>query len=218
MNLNQRLQPFRDAGLLHTLPTPAQVLQGELEMMLFVISTDVTEEALYAGAPLSHPVLRQPLLACRIGLDHFRIGTGLGAAAISVVRHLLLTIHQDMPVWDLQVLQTHPGGLALLRDGIAAARSGEDRATRRLMALICPDPEGYLSRFLGPDGWIARAERLDYAPPPASLPPEFASLTAFMAHCTAHPLRLTPGRAAWLLSRRFREGRGMGWLSRAVVP
>ncbi len=54
---------------------------------------------------------------------------------------------------------------------------------------------------------------MDYAPAPDCLPPEFASLTDFLTHCTAHPARLTLRRAAWLSVRRLREGRGMGWFS-----
>ncbi|MFT5683749.1 MAG: hypothetical protein ACI8RZ_004681 [Myxococcota bacterium] len=216
MNLEQRLHPFLDAGLLTALPTPTQIRQGELEMMLYVISTDVTEEALYAGAPLGHPMLRQPIIASRIGLDHFRIGTGLGAKAISMVRHLQFTIHQDMPVWDLQLLQTHPDGLALLTEETEALLSAATPASAsnlRLLRLICPAPEDYLRRFLGDDGWIARAQRLDYAPTPDCLPAEFASLTGFLTHCTTHPQRLTLRRAAWLMVRRLREGRGMGWFA-----
>ena len=42
--LARRLQVFRDAGLLPTIPTPWQIRQGEIEMTLFVISEDATAE------------------------------------------------------------------------------------------------------------------------------------------------------------------------------
>ena len=111
-----RLAPFVEAGLIPVLPTHAQIAQGEVEMLPYVISSDATVEPRYAGAPLGHPVVRQPILLALIGRDHLDTGTGVACELDSVIRHLHFTYHQGMPVWDLQVIQTHPGGLQRLRE------------------------------------------------------------------------------------------------------
>lgn len=227
--LSRRLRRFLDAGLLARLPTAWQIRQGEIEMTPYVISSDATAEERYAGAPLGHPLLRQPLIFSQVGLDHFRTGSGLDVRLESLCAHLQLTYHRGMPVFDLQVVQTHADGLGRLRrslDDMRRGRSALGRRRRRLATLIFGRPDEYLDRFLGAGGWIARAERLEY-PTPADednlLPREYFSLVGFLDYCAeAFPAR--PGDVAWhrypahlfgLATRRFRAGRPMGWFSDA---
>jgi hypothetical protein len=227
LDLRQRLRVFLDAGLLTRLPTRWQLRQGELEMAPYVTSTDATAEEGYDGAPLGHPVLRQPLILSQVGPDHFRIGSALGCAAPSVCTHLQLTYHRGMPVFDLQVLQTHEDGLARLRRSLEELHAGGSPAAQRrlrIARLILKDAHAYHEQFLGEGGWIARAERFDYATPGAegsAFPPEFFSLVAFLEHC-ASAFPATPGELGWrhlpahlvrLAGRRFREGRGQGWFA-----
>lgn len=225
--LDRRLAPFRTAGRIPTLPTRWQIFQGELQMWGWVISTDVTEEARYAGALLAHPWARQPVIFATIGLDHLRIGTGMGAAPESTAAHLHYTFHRGLPVWDLQVLQTHPHGLALLREQSAQMLAEETPWARRRMKRlrwILPHPEEYLQQFLGPEGWIARAEAFDYGPnpDPDAVPDEFHSVVAFMEHCArsfperpSEHERVVALDLAHHFSRRFRERGGFGWFGRA---
>lgn len=220
--LQERVAVFVDAGLLDRVPTRVQVLQGELDMWSTVLSTDVTDEARYQGATLGHPWLRQPLIFAEIGLDHLRVGTGLGSRRASVCAHLCFTWHRGMPVWDLQVLQTHPGGLDALEariDGLLTPATRADARARRRLGWILPDPDAYLRRFLGTDGWIARASRHDYTTAAEEgdvIPEAFHSLVGFLAWSaetfpTHVPAHRWPGHAARLATRRFREGRGFGW-------
>jgi hypothetical protein len=225
--LHARLRVFRDAGLLAQIPTLFQIHQGELEMAPYVTSTDATCEAGYAGAPLGHPVVRQPIVFSQVGLDHLRVGSALGAKLGSLCAHLQLTFHQGMPVFDLQAVMTHPGGLAHLRRGFEDLLTGATphaRRRRRIASLLFAAPDAYFARFLGDDGWIARAERLDF--PSASeqgsaFPPEFFSLVGFLEHCAATfparpgdlPASRWPAHLYALVSRRFREGRGFGWFA-----
>jgi hypothetical protein len=76
---------------------------------------------------------------------------------------------------------------------------------------------------LGPDGWIARAERFDYettAEIGTAMPQHFFDLIDFLRHVEAnfpaHPRDLAPYELLRHLSelptRRFREGRGLAWL------
>jgi hypothetical protein len=228
-SLRRRLAVFVDAGLLSTIPTPWQIRQGELEMTPYVISTDATSTLGYRGAPLGHPVLRQPLIASQVGFDHFRTGSGLAVGLQPQCRHLELTFHQGMPVFDLQILQTHEGGLDTLRASLEELLEGRTRRARwqnRLARLILANPFDYYRRFLGDDGWIARAERFDYPDPDsegAAFPAEFYSLVGLLDYCarsfpaTRREIGITrlPGHVGRLLGRRFREGKGFGWFAGA---
>lgn len=228
--IRRRLQPFCEAGLLSAeeIPTWWQLRQAEIEMTPYVISTDATAESGYDGRLLGHPILRQPLIVSQVGLDHFRTGSGLGARHGSVCKHLHLTFHQGMPVFDLQVVQTHPDGLARLRERTLAVIHGttaEGRRIGRLGRLTLSDPQAYYDQFLGDDGWIARAERFDY-PGPASegsvFPREFFSLVdlaryaaqAFSPALADTGWRRLPLHLARLGTRRFREGKRFGWFAR----
>jgi hypothetical protein len=226
-DLTGRLRVFLEAGLLPRVPTPWQIRQGELEMTPYVISTDATAEEGYAGAPLGHPLLRQPLVFSQVGRDHLRVGSALGVRHAALCAHLALTYHRGMPVFDLQAVQTHPDGLARLRQAmqeLAAGATPEARRRRRIAALVLARPDAYVAEFLGEDGWIARAERLDYpsaADQGSAFPPEFFSLVGFLAYCAEAfpaqpgdlPWRRLPGHLARLAGRRFREGRGFGWFA-----
>jgi hypothetical protein len=219
--LARRLELFRRAGRIPNLPTQFQVASGELEMLPYVLSPDATEERRYRHRALGNPFVRQAVILREIGTDHLDPGTGLRARLASVIRHLHFTYHQGMPVWDLQVLQTHPSGLDAFRQETRRLLSRDTDDARRRMArlrTVLRDPVEYLERFLGDDGWIARAERMDYASPDhedSAFPIEFYSLVDFMEHCArkhpSHASELSPLRVpAHLvaqLTRRSRERR-----------
>ncbi len=224
LDLETRLRPFREAGHIPQLPTWWQIRQGAAEMTPYVISTDVTAEHNYR-AWTGHPLLRQPSLFRLIGLDHLATGSGLHSRLSSVVTHLQLTWHQGMPTFDLQLVQTHEGGLSALRDQTHAVLHGTTpaaRRRRRLAQRFFVDPDAYYRRFLEPGGWIDRAQALDYPTPQqdeAAIPPEFYSLVRFVEHCAlAYPRTVAevgrlraPAHLAWLSTRRFREEGGLGW-------
>lgn len=214
-----RLRVFTDTGLITRLPTRWQLVQGTIEMTPFVLSADATAEARYDGAPLGHPVLRQPLIFGAVGFDHLRTGPALAARFGSVCKHLHLTYHQGMPVFDLQLVQTHPDGLARFRartEELIENRTSRARRLNTLVGWILPRAADYYREFLGPDGWIARAERLAYPSPAEAgspLAPEHYSLVGFLDHC-ARAFPATPGEiplarqpAHWLrlAGRRFRR-------------
>ncbi len=221
----KRLQVFSKSGLLESAPTSFQLLQGTVEMLPYVTSTDATAERFYQGAPFAHALLRQPLIFSRVGLDHLRTGSALGARLDSIIKHLLFTYHEGMPVYDLQIIQTHKAGLdrfeaqvlALLEDG------EESRKHHRFVALFLPNAQSYYKHFVGTDGWIARARVFDYASTESeegsSFPPEFFSLVGFADHCAkSYPrdfwqlgARAAPKHFLRLVGRRFREGKGFGW-------
>jgi hypothetical protein len=219
--LARRLELFRRVGRIPQIPTQFQVASGELEMLPYVLSPDATEERRYRYGALGNPIVRQAVILREIGTDHLDPGTGLRARLASVIRHLQFTHHQGMPVWDLQVLQTHAGGLDAFRRETVRLLSGDTPDARRRMTrlrTVLRDPIDYLERFLGDDGWIARADRMDYAAPDgegSAFPIEFFSLVDFMEHCArkhpAHakdlsPLRV-PAHFVAQITRRARERR-----------
>jgi hypothetical protein len=189
--LADRLQVFVDAGLITRLPTRWQLLQGEIEMTPYVISTDATAEEGYRDHLASHPVVRQLMIFAHVGRDHLRTGSALGAKLESICAHLVLTYHRGMPVFDLQIIQTHRGGLERLRAAIEETlgeTTALGRRRRRIATTLLRDPVAYLEQFLGDRGWIARAARFDYPPPAAEgskFPPEFFSLITLAAYCEA---------------------------------
>lgn len=222
-DLARRLAPFVDAGLIHRIPTNAQIRQGELQMLPYVISADATFEDRYTRSFIAHPIVRQPILLALIGKDHLETGTGLAASLDSVMRHTHFTYHQGMPVWDLQVIQTHRDGLEIFRretEALLAPSTLVHRARRALLDRLFAEPEAYLRLFLGDDGYIARAGRFDYPSPTqedAAFPTEFFSLIHFVNHCAEAypadvPIVRLPSHALALIGRRFREGKTIEWL------
>lgn len=228
MSLADRLNIFVAAGLVPRVPTRWQLLQGEIEMTPYVVSTDATAEEGYRDHLASHPLVRQLAIFGHVGLDHLRTGSALGAKLESVCAHLILTFHRGMPVFDLQVIQTHDHGLDRLRAAIretlaSSTKLGSRR--KRIASRLLLDPTGYLEQFLGDTGFIARAERFDYPTPEdqgSKFPREFWSLVDLANYCAAtFPER--PRDLAWsayprhvlrLASRRTRAGGGMGWFDR----
>ncbi|MFT4622283.1 MAG: hypothetical protein ACI8PZ_000939 [Myxococcota bacterium] len=199
--LSHRLAPFIDRGLLSGVPNPWQLAQGGLAMTPYVLSPDVTAERHYRDVWVARPVPRQLMLLRVNGLDHLSSGSGLRIRLRSVCRHLQLTWHEGMPVFDLQLAQTHPDGLHILRRSTAALlapRTAEERRVRRVADRLFPAPEEYFATFLEPGGWIDRAAAFDYstaAEDGSNMPAEYHTLTGFLEHCLTLPA--SPADVGW---------------------
>jgi len=162
-----------------------------------------------------------------VGRDHLRTGSGLENKLESLLKHLHFTIHAGMPVFDMQVIQTHPNGLDIFRrysEALQYSEEGWARRTRRLIDLIIPDARAYREEFLEPGGWIDRAAAFDYTNPleeNPDFPPEFTSFIHFMNYCADTfpaeigdiPLTKLPGHLLRVAARMPREGvsRGTWW-------
>lgn len=216
---NVRLQVFVRRGLIPTLPTTWQLWQGQLEMAPYVLAPDAGDNARYAGAALGHPLLRTPVVFSQVGVDHLRVGHGLHARPASLYRHLNFVFHEGMPAFDLQLIQTIPGGLAALRGYTSEIDRGSTSRRRRQrwwIDRVLPNASAYRDQFLRPGGWIDRAEAFDY--PTESdvagfLRPEFTDLVRFANYCaSAFPrsprdqtLTGLPQHLYGLASRRFTQ-------------
>ncbi len=185
----ERLRIYADRGLIPRIPTLWQLILGQLEMGPYVTLPDEGDDERYAGTRFGHPLLRSPIIFAEIGLDHLRVGHGLHAKPESLYRHLNFVYHEGMPVYDLQLVQTIPGGLGDLRtyiEDIEFGRTAKARSQQKRIDWIIPSASEYRQNFLGPDGWIAQCERFQYPEPEAVagfLRPEFFSLIRFANYC-----------------------------------
>lgn len=200
-NLSRRLAIFRDAGLVHTIPTEWQLFLGQLEMAPYVVMPDAGDDARYAGAPLGHPLLRTPVVLSQIGLEHLRVGHGLHSSLVALLLHVAYVFHEGMPSYDLQLVQTHPGGLDALRrflSDLDCAETAENRHHRRLIDLVVPNARSYREAFVAEGGFIDRAEAFDYPTAAEVAPflrPEFTDLCRFVNYCaTTFPTEPALGR------------------------
>lgn len=215
-DLDQRLRPLRQAGLVDRIPTRWQLLLGQIEMAPYVVMPDAGDAARYRGARCGHPLLRTPIVLSQVGWEHLRVGHGLDASLRALVLHLAYVYHEGMPTFDLQLVQTHEGGLDALRRFLEALEAGHQQHHERLIDLVIPDARAYRRQFLEADGWIDRAARFDYPPTTtaaAFLRPEFTQLSSFLDYCRAafpespraEPPWRSARRIAALASRRLRE-------------
>jgi hypothetical protein len=183
--LLSRLAPLIERGLIERAPTPWQILQGNVEMLPYVVIPDADDRRRYAGATLGNPIVRTPFLVAYTLGGHFSVGSGLSSSEASLQKHLLAVHHNGQPVYDLQLAQTFPDGLTRLRARFLDVRSARSRALRlerTLVGAIVPSWDGYCDAMLG---HIDRAARFDYDPAPAWCPDKFWSFASFMNHCAS---------------------------------
>jgi hypothetical protein len=192
--LKNRLAPFLASGMLTGVPNQWQITQGNWEMAPYVVVPDVDDSDRYAGAVMGHPMLRTPLVLAYIGWDHFKVGSGLSASVDAIIKHLCIVHHQVMPDYDLQLLQTHPNGFEKLEAYIKQLDSEKPRFKHRMhkkvIDAVLPDAREYRSMYLGENGWIARAKRMDYTQDsmiPDYLRADFFSLVKFLEYCLTLP-------------------------------
>jgi hypothetical protein len=177
----ERLQFFVDQGLLDAVPTSWQIAAGTIVMLPVVLGETPRGRAMSRRTILGQIPLRAPLQMFYCPPQAV-VGSGLTASRETVVRHVLSVYHEDgMLTYDLQLVQSHPGGL--------------DDLERRARAVVAG--RGLLSRFLtslvGGPGYHARvvelcvaARRFEYAVSP-SLDARFATLTGFANFCRTLP-------------------------------
>lgn len=183
VDLRTRLAIFVERGLIRRVPTNWQVTQGSWEMFLYVVHPKPGDRERYAGASFGRWWLRWPLLVFYTLGAYFRAGCGIRVPENSQRKHLLGVKHPEQPVYDLQLVQTFPNGLANLRRRFLEVREGKKwyrRLERRFLGLIVPRWDEYCEFVLAQ---IARAEEFDYDPPPAWCRAEHWSLAEFMNYC-----------------------------------
>ena len=210
LHFQKKFLPFIETELLSRVPNKWQIRQGEYEMAPYVVIPDADDAERYAETKFGHPLLRTPLILMYIGLDHFRVGAGLGASKKSLIRHINIVHHQVMPDWDLQLLQLLPEGLADLRrytkelDNLHAP--AHIKRHGRWIDKIIPNAREYRNEFLKRGGWIDKAEKFEYTPDdkiPEYLRSEFFSLARFLEWCLNFPQACSMWKKPAVLTNRL---------------
>ena len=177
----ERLAFFVEHGYLDASPTSWQIKVGWMAMLPITLSESDRERTRSRRTWMGQVPVRVPLQIL-YNPRQISVGTGLTNGVRTIVRHLLSVYHEDAFLgYDLQLLQSHPGGLQHLRAEAQRVADGD--------TLWAP----YLKRLVGWPGYHAglitlaeRAERFEY-PDPLDLDPRFASLVGFSRFCLEMP-------------------------------
>jgi|GEM_PF-4164852 len=173
-----RFEFFVAQGLLAAVPHPGQVKAATLEMLPFAFNETPIEHAANRQSFWGYIPLRVPLqlLYCP---QQAIVWNGLLATPHTLIKHLLSSFHEDGVIaYDLQLLQSHPGGLEGLERAAEEVVSGEDPLAPMLSA-IAGGYHAHLSE-------LARAaRRFEY---PQDLHPRFSSLLGFGRYCLQLPV------------------------------
>jgi hypothetical protein len=179
----QRLQFFVDQRLLPRIPSAWQVAIGSLTMLPVVYGESDGKRARNRRTLLGQIPVRAPLqlLYCP---QQAIVGTGLFASRETVLRHVLSVFHEDaMLTYDLQLLQTHEGGLAELERRARRVARNDTLTARFLTGMV--GGAGYHDRIAQ---LASAASRFEYPAPPLHHPDgRFASLVGFASYCLSLP-------------------------------
>jgi hypothetical protein len=192
-HIDDRIGWFVRAGRLERVPTPWQVRMGTAVMMPITFSESERERArsrstLAGQVPIRVPL--QVLYAPRQVLS----SSGLELRARDIVRHLLCVYHEDAFLgYDLQLLESHVGGLELL-EREAAGVVDRSNALTPLLERVVGWP-GYHARLVE----LARQARDGEYPDPLDLDPRFCTLLGFAQFCCSLPD--WPGREFYWFQR-----------------
>ncbi len=179
--LDDRLGFFVRHGMLARVPSRWQVSVGWLAMLPITLSESERERARSRRTWMGQ-IPRRALFQVLYEPRQLWVDTGLRQRPEQIVRHLLSVYHEDAFLgYDLQLLQSHPDGLARLREEARRVASGRTRWA------------GYLEAVTSWPGYHARlaelaeeAEAFRY-PDPLDLDPRFASLVGFASWCATLP-------------------------------
>lgn len=192
-DIDARLGWFVRTGRLDRVPSPWQVRIGTAVMLPITLSESDRERArsrtTFAGqVPVRVPI--QVLYSPRQLLTT----NGLELTARDVVRHLLCVYHEEAFLgYDLQLLESHVGGLELLEREAARIVDGTNRLSPILRRVVgWPTYHATLAEL------AARARAGEY-PDPLDLDPRFSTLLGFARFCCSLPD--WPGREFYWFER-----------------
>lgn len=186
---DRRLAALEARGYLRGRPTRLQILYGSLDMLRFVIEPAARDYYTDLGIDFRfHQLLRALDDPCSL-IDP----TGFLSDRDTIMGHVMQVVHLN-PVYDLQLLQMFPDGLARFEREVAAMVAGTHPRVGTIGAIV-EDPD-YHTRLLD----YVRAYRRDPRVHPivreqsrrsdpafAAAEQTFATLPGFIAYCQVLP-------------------------------
>lgn len=179
-NGRERLAFFVERGLLRSIPSRWQLGVGAAIMLPFVLNETPAERERNRRTLLGQVPVRVPLqlLYCP---GQALVGTGLSASLSTLVRHVVSAFHDDAVIaYDLQLLQTHPGGLEALAAAAQRIAAGRDPLAWPLTQIV--GGPGYHERLVE-----LAAEAAEFRYPDIVADPRFSSLVGFAEFCLTLP-------------------------------
>lgn len=186
-HIRERIGFFQRHGYIDQLPTPWQLAVGWMAMLPVTLGESDRERERSRNTFMGQIPIRVPLQIL-YNPRQLIVDTGITQRAEQIVRHVVSVYHEDAFLgFDLQLLQSHPHGLAVLRDEARKVVEGE--------TLWAP----YLRKLVGWPGYheglirlADAAERFEY-PDPLDLDRRFTSLVGFAQYCCTMPKWPEPG-------------------------
>lgn len=179
--LEARLGYWRDKGALERVPSPWQIKAGWFAMLPVTLSESNREREQSRKTLMGQVPIRVPLQIL-FNPRQVLVDTGLHQTKEQLIKHVVSVFHEPAFLgYDLQLLESFPGGLDLL-----AERASDIVAGKGLWS-------GYLKKLTGGNDYHARLVQLaDDAshgryPDPLDIDPRFASLTGFAKFCLTLP-------------------------------
>ncbi|HBP19549.1 MAG TPA: hypothetical protein DEA08_17385 [Planctomycetes bacterium] len=196
--IRRNLERVRAAGIVPLTPNTWQVFLGVMRMLYRLwfhpenvgTSADVPERDTLRARLWRWRPLRAPFLLWEGSITPLDL-SGLASSPERVMTHLLGTYHADEAfVYDLRLLEIHPGKLEELRREAAAVASGEHPRAAWLADLCVYD--GYHSELLAA---VERALQGDFSAPTAEH--SDTTLVEYLNWCASRPATPAETWAAW---------------------
>jgi hypothetical protein len=170
-----------DNGQLDRIPSPWQLRAGWLANLPAYLSETDRERQVSRRTWLGQVPIRAPIQALYCN-SHLSIDTGLGLSNRQVTRHLLCVYHEPaFLAYDLQLLQSQPGGLDMLQREVRRVLRGQT-AWAPVLRRVVGGP-GYHEQLAD---FAESARRFEY-PERGDLDPRFASVHGFASFCASLP-------------------------------
>jgi len=180
-HIRERIGFFLRHGYIDRLPTPWQLGVGWLAMLPITLGESDRERQRSRSTLMGQIPIRVPLQIL-YSPRQLLADTGITQSAEQLVRHVLSVYHEDAFLgYDLQLLQSHPNGLALLREEARKVVEGKTLWAPYLRELV-----GWPGYHEGLLRLAEAAERFEY-PDPLDLDRRFVSLVGFAEFCCTMP-------------------------------
>lgn len=177
----ERLGFFMRHGYIDRLPTPWQVAVGWVVMLPITLSESDRERERSRHTLMGQIPVRVPLQIL-YNPRQLIVDTGITQEPEYIVRHVISVYHEDAFLgYDLQLLQSHPRGLEILREEARKVVEGRTIWSSYLRKLV-----GWPGYHEGLIRLADAAERFEY-PDPLDLDQRFTSLVGFSKYCCSLP-------------------------------